>query len=312
MTLALTEIPSGSSRWCSRLAVFGLLVILVALILHRIFGMSTAVALNLVGVGILLAAAAVVSGLVATVDIWRHGRAGAARVLFGVSLGLAILTGPLLLLVAARGYPTLNDVTTDTADPPPFRTLAAARTGMANPVSYPAASFAAVQDKAYPDLRPLDVNRPPSETFDLVVEALKRLQMTVVSEEPPTEESAVGLAEAFDRTLVIGFYDDIAVRVSPIGDGEDAGSRIDLRSSSRYGQSDFGANAQRLREIMREIVARLEATVPAAGEGPADTPNKKNVKPGKGAGREKGAGRKPRDDAPPGTRRVPERKAPPP
>jgi uncharacterized protein (DUF1499 family) len=312
MTLALTEIPSGSSRWCSRLAVFALLVILVALLLHRIFAMSTAVALNLVAVGILLAAAAVVAGVVAAVDIWRNGRAGAARILFGLSLGLAILTGPLLLMVAARGYPTLNDVTTDTADPPPFRALAAARTGMANPAAYPGGRFAALQDKAYPDLQSLDVNRPPSETFDLVVEALKRLQMTVVSEEPPSEDSPIGLAEAFDRTLVVGFYDDVAVRVSPLGEGEETGSRIDLRSSSRYGRSDFGANAQRLREIMREIVARLEATVPAVGGGTLDTPNKKNVKPGKGAGREKGAGRKPRDDAPPGTRRAPERRAPPP
>jgi uncharacterized protein (DUF1499 family) len=312
MTLALTEIPPGSSRWCSRLAVFALLLILVALLLHRIFGMSTAVALNLVTVGILLAAAAVVAGAVAAVDIWRRGRAGAARIVFGVSLGLAILTGPLLLIGAARGYPTLNDVTTDTADPPAFRTLAAARTGMANPVAYPADRFAALQDKAYPDLKSLDVNRPAAETFDLVLDALKRLQMTVVAEEPPTDENPVGRAEAFDRTLVVGFYDDIAVRVSPLGEGEETGARIDLRSSSRYGRSDFGANAQRLRDIMREIVARLEATVPAAGESAADTPNKKNVKPGKGAGREKGAGRKPRDDAPPNTRRAPERKAPPP
>lgn len=310
MSVAVNEVPQGASRWSSRLAMFALALVSATALLHRFFGLSTAVAMNLAGLGFLLAALAVLLGLAAAVIVWQTGRPGAARILFGVTLGLGLLALPLLTLVVARGYPTLNDLTTDTSDPPPFRILAANRTGYANPASYPGAPFAALQQSAYPDLKPLDVPRPASETFDLVVEALKRLQMSVVSENPPTDENPVGVAEAVDRTLILGFYDDVAVRVTPLDDGDDQRARVDLRSSSRYGRSDFGANAQRLREIMREIVARLEATVTASGE--SDTRNKKTVKPAKDAGREKGAGRRSRDGAQPNIRRAPERRAPPP
>jgi uncharacterized protein (DUF1499 family) len=181
---------------------------------------------------------------------------------------------------------------------------------MANPAVYPGEAVAARQAAAYPDLVPLDVNRPAPEVFDLVIDALKRLQMSIVAEQEPTDENPIGRAEAVDRTLILGFYDDIAVRVTPVGDLSDPSARIDLRSSSRYGRSDFGANAQRLRSIMREIVARLEATVPAPGEVPSA--NKRTLKPGQSADREKGGRRKSPDDGPPGTRRAQERKAPPP
>jgi len=204
------------------------------------------------------------------------------------ALGLAILLVPALVVVAARGYPTLNDVTTDRANPPAFLALAALRTGSANPVAYPGKKFSARQQEAYPDLEPMFVNRPVSETFDLVMVSLKRLNLEVVREEPPTDEVPVGKAEAVDRTLVLGFYDDVAVRVT----GDETSARIDLRSASRYGRSDFGQNAERLRLIMREIVGRLEATVPVAGTRSAEPSGKKSLKQKKNADREKGAGRR--------------------
>lgn len=302
--------PQRSSLWCSRLAVFAVVVILAAVLLHRFFGMPTAVALNLVATGFALAAAAVLLGLIATIGVWRTGRAGAARILLGTTLGLAVLAVPASVMVLARGFPVLNDVTTDALDPPALTKAAPLRTGLANPAAYPGEAAFRLQRKAYPDLQPLDVNRSPGETFELVVDALKRLQMTVVAEDPPSEANEIGRAEAVDRTLVMGFYDDVAVRVMPHGDPEQPGSRIDLRSSSRYGRSDFGANAQRLRAIMREIVARLEATTPAAGQVP--TANKKTLKPGKTVDREKAGDRTQRDDARTNARRERERRAPPP
>jgi uncharacterized protein (DUF1499 family) len=307
---ATADTPHTSSLWCSRLAVFALVLIAAALLLHRFFGLPTAVMMNAVAAGFVLAALAFALGLIGAIRIWRTARPGAARIGFGMVLALALLAVPVSAGFMAREYPLINDVTTDTAEPPPFRTLAPLRTGMANPATYPGAAFAALQRDAYPDLKPLDVNRSPVETFDLVVDVLKRMEMSVVAEEAPDETNTVGRAEAVDRTLILGFYDDIAVRVTPAGDPAEPTARIDLRSASRYGRSDFGANAQRLRDMMREIVVRLEATVPAAGEVP--TANNKKLKPGKTADREKAGGRTSRDDARTNTRRAPERKAPPP
>ena len=309
MSEDLFEIPSAPSRWSARLSLFAVLLILAALSLHRVFGLATPVAFNVLIVAYAAAALAVALGLYASIGVWRYGKPGAARILVGAGLGLAILVSPAVVIALAKGYPELNDVTTDIADPPHYRALAEVRTGMANPVDYPREAFAELQKKSYPDLEPLLVNRPLAETFDLVVEALNRQHFTVVTEEAPTADDPIGHAEAVDRTLILGFYDDIAVRVKPV---DEANSRVDLRSSSRFGRSDFGRNALRLREILREIVARLEATVPAAGTEEQDSPNKKNVKPQKNGGRDGVAARKKQDGAPPSARRAQERKVPPP
>jgi uncharacterized protein (DUF1499 family) len=49
----------------------------------------------------------------------------------------------------------------------------------------------------------------------------------------------------------MGFTDDIVVRVAPAN----SGTRIDLRSSSRYGRSDFGVNAKRIRDYLTALRA---------------------------------------------------------
>jgi uncharacterized protein (DUF1499 family) len=147
--------------------------------------------------------------------------------------------------------------------PPLFVTLAKARWVGSNPVDYPSEKFAAIQQRAYPDLKTMPLERSREEAFELVGEAVRKLRMEIVREEEPAETNGgAGSIEAVDRTLIMGFYDDVSIRV----EGDEERARIDLRSASRFGRSDFGHNAERLRLLMREIVARLEATVPAAGE----------------------------------------------
>jgi uncharacterized protein (DUF1499 family) len=51
-----------------------------------------------------------------------------------------------------------------------------------------------------------------------------------------------GRIEATATTLWFGFKDDVVVRITPVP----GGSRIDVRSVSRVGRSDVGANAERI------------------------------------------------------------------
>ena len=69
------------------------------------------------------------------------------------------------------------------------------------------------------------------------------------------------MLEATDQTLIVGFTDDIVIRV----EGSATRSRIDVRSASRYGTFDFGQNAARVRRFLAEVQARAEATSPVAG-----------------------------------------------
>ena len=254
----IKETTSRFAVWCVSVALFSAALILSALFLHRLFSIPTPVALNLLKLSILGGLFALVLGTLAAVDIWRNGSRGFSRVVLGGLISLCVVAWPLLLLSKINAAPEINDVTTDTASPPPFETLAARRAPGANVPEYPGELFARQQQQAFPDLKPLLINRSVAEAYEVSVDAIRRLGMNIVSSKPPGDETpAQGYIEAYDRTLIWGFYDDVAVRVS----GNRLSARIDVRSASRYGRHDLGRNAERTRRLLREIVARLEATV---------------------------------------------------
>jgi uncharacterized protein DUF1499 len=249
-----------SARWASRIAVFAVGLLLVTLALHRFSAMPTPLALNLFVVGLAGAGLAVLVGLWAAARIWVTGDAGAGSAALGILLALAALAGPLGHAATHYDRPPINDATTDTANPPAFAALAQRPKG-ANPAAYPGSAFAELQAKAYPDLRTLVLERSVEEAFELVEEAVRRLRWRVVAEEPPMPPSAgraaePGIIEATEQTLLVGFTDDIVIRI----EGGPKRARIDARSASRFGGADFGENAARLRRLMAEIRARSEVT----------------------------------------------------
>lgn len=239
--------------WCSRIALFSLLLAGFSLFLHRLFDLSTPTFFVYLGAAWFQAFSALLLGIAAFVTLWRERSQGAARIFLGGGVGLVISLTPLILLVVARETPMLNDVTTNTSDPPSYKTLEKERRGIANPSRYPVSEFATLQQKAYPDLQSLEIKRSVQDTYDLVLEILQRFQMKVIMAEPPTDQLPVGRIEAVHRTLLIGFYNDLVIRIR----GDRTRSLIDLRSSSRYGKSDFGYNAQLLRSLMRELTSKL-------------------------------------------------------
>jgi uncharacterized protein (DUF1499 family) len=251
----------ASARWSCRLALFSASLILVTLALHRFAPLSTPLALNLFVTGLGGAAFAFLIGLVALARIWITGHAGAGAMAVGLVLPFIVLAGPLGYLATHLDLPRINDVTTDTASPPAFQALAGRPDG-ANAAAYPGRAFAELQAKAYPDLRPLVLERPVDEAYELVEEAVRRLRWQVVAAEPPTggQGAKAGWIEATEQTLLVGFTDDIVVRIQ----GGPSQARIDVRSASRYGRFDFGANASRLRRFLAEVRTRDELTPPAA------------------------------------------------
>jgi hypothetical protein len=91
-----------------------------------------------------------------------------------------------------------------------FSQLAAQRPADANRIVEPDLTAAEIQEKAYPDLRPMELERSATETFDIVHEAVKRIGWTIVLNEPPGEQP--GRIEATDRTMIMGYTDDVLVR----------------------------------------------------------------------------------------------------
>lgn len=278
--LAIPEREPAASRWATRAALFAFGLIVAAAFLHRVFGMPTPVAFNLFVVALGVALLSILFALAAAIIIWQTGRPGTPRVLFAVCLSLVLLAGPLLYLVWVRDHPLVSDITTDIVDPPPFTTVSKFRGPGSNPIAYDRARAAEEQMLAYPDIRPMRIDRSSEEVFALVVDAVKRLKMHPEREEAPDiDTGSAGVIEAVDRTLLMGFYDDVAIRVS--GNAETA--RVDIRSAARFGSGDMGRNAERVRELMKEIRARLDATVPTVVDARQKGSQQGETKPERGS-----------------------------
>ncbi len=264
-----TIIVEPIARWAGRSALAAVLLVIITLALHRLFSFPTAIALNMFAVAFAGAGFAIVLAILALIRIWFKGRAGAWKAAGGLIFGALILLWPLAQLPTLRSLPSINDITTDWASPPRFTQLSRNRGDGANKPNYAGEAVARQQIAAYPDIRPLAVDRSVEEVYEVVLALIRGrrgLGWKVAFEEPPTIRPAKpGLIEATERTLVLGFTDDIAIRVS----GDDKSARVDIRSASRFGKHDLGANASRIRRFTRELQSRLESVSPfgVAGRG---------------------------------------------
>ena len=142
----------------------------------------------------------------------------------------------------------IHDISTDIEAPPPFIAVLPAREAAhAATVVHPGARLASLQRAAYPDIVPLMLALPPDEAYRralVTAEAMPR--WTIIA-----RDREAGRIEASGRTRWIGFTDDVVIRVTALG----AGSRVDMRSLSRIGQGDLGANAKRIRTYLTALRA---------------------------------------------------------
>lgn len=195
-------------------------------------------------VGMLLALLLGILGLIRTRA--GSGRSGRGSAWLGTALGLALFL--ILALSAGPGLraPAIHDITTNIEDPPRFSDAVRDAEGRRNGIEYPdgGPQVPELQREAYPDLQPIRLEVPPEEAFSRAEQAARELGWTVTRRAPER-----GTLEAYDVSAVFRFADDIAVRVRP----RDPGSVVDVRSSSRVGRGDLGANAARIRAFRREI-----------------------------------------------------------
>jgi len=164
--------------------------------------------------------------------------------ILALCFGLAAAAPPIILLGHAKSVPPIHDITTDAFDPPQFVALAGLRAAVPNGAKYGGMDIAAKQQKGYPDIKSVILKDAPQKAMQSAIDAARSCGWEVVSSDAPT-----GRIEATDTTLWFGFKDDIIVRVRPDG----TGSRVDVRSVSRVGDSDLGANAKRVREYLGRL-----------------------------------------------------------
>lgn len=144
----------------------------------------------------------------------------------------------------AREVPPIHDITTDLGDPPAFVAILPLRADAPNPPEYKGERIAAQQRAAYPDIQPLQLEADPGTAFSRALEAARAMGWELVS-----ADSAAGRIEATATTRWFGFKDDVVIRLTPDG----SRTRVDVRSKSRVGGSDVGANAARIRAYLGRL-----------------------------------------------------------
>jgi uncharacterized protein (DUF1499 family) len=171
----------------------------------------------------------------------------------GVAVGIvALVIGGLIAYVPLHyegmlgKYPPIDDITTDTADPPAFgpAVVALRQADGGNPSTYQGAKIAKQQRRAYPDIAPLSLSIASAQAFSAALDTARRMGWRIVE-----QDRAAGRIEASDRSRWFGFTDDIVIRITATG----SGCHIDMRSASRHGRGDFGVNAARIRAYMRRL-----------------------------------------------------------
>jgi len=176
----------------------------------------------------------------------RGGVAGRGRAWFAVAAGVAVLAALLSGALAGRGLPRINDITTNPDDPPVFEAAAREEANRERDLAYPA-DFAAQQRAGYPDLAPIALPVPPADAFERARRAAGALGWEITMADP-----ARGVIEARSVSRLFRFVDDLAIRVRPAG----GGSVVDVRSKSRDGRGDLGANARRIRAFEESLLSR--------------------------------------------------------
>ena len=247
--LIIEEPYSRPAKWSPRVAWFSLAASLLTALLIRWGRVGYDEGFVALGAGVGLALLAVLLSLVAFVRIWQEGRQGLGSAIKGMLLAGLVLAYPALMAVKAATLPVINDISTDTENPPSFsrsRIALEARGGRVPPDVSP--EVRELQRQAYVLIAPLTLDVDPLEAFSLVQKAAANLGWNVIEAVPPGGRQGAGRLEAIDRTFALKLPDDITVRIRPRADG----SRIDIRSASRVGRHDLGGNARRIRAFLEE------------------------------------------------------------
>ena len=225
------------ARWASSLAAAGVVLFVIGPLLAHVGTLPALGGFLVFGIGGLFGLIAFVLGLIAAARGAGTGR--------GLVIGAAVSAVFVAMALPGRGVPRINDITTDTSNPPQFVTATTLPANHGRDMAYPGATFAEQQHAGYPDLGPLRMTVPPDEAFKRVEAAVRGMPDFEISRVDPATHALEGIA----TTRLFRFHDDFVIEVRPDG----TGSLVEMRSKSRDGKGDVGANAARIRAVFAKL-----------------------------------------------------------
>jgi uncharacterized protein (DUF1499 family) len=206
----------------------GLLPTMLAFMAYGIANVAFAVSILVILVGILLS----------------KGTAASSRTWTLFALAIVVIGMGASKMRDSSGAPGIHDITTDVNNPPAFNAIVELRKDAPNPPEYAGADTAKQQQDAFPNLTTLEISKPANEVFLLAQQAAADMGWEIVA-----VDVAAGIIEATATTTWFRFKDDVVIRISASG----MDTTVDVRSKSRVGQGDMGANARRIRVFLEAL-----------------------------------------------------------
>src|SRR6202158_5217702 len=238
-----SEPVSSLASWARNLAVFSVVAVLVSIVIVRFGFLEMKPPLATFFGALACAGLSILVGLAAFVAIWQNGSRGMSRILLALLIDAVMLAYPAYLGLQYRKLPAIHDITTDPIHPPRFHGAAALRVGHGtNTAVYAGLYSAELQRLYYPDIETVELEVPVQRAYEVTLQLVTKRTWLVLDERAPQLPRRIGRIEAVARTPIMGFREDVSIRVAPDGEG----SRVDIRSSSRYFDSDLGSNAARI------------------------------------------------------------------
>ena len=252
----LSEPVSRLASWSRNLAVFAVVAVLVSIVIVRFGFLEIKPALATFFGALACAGLSILVGIAGAAMIWQSGERGMGRILLALLIDATLLAYPAYLGLQYRKLPAIHDITTDPIDPPRFEALARLRSGDgANPAVYAGLYSAEQQRIAYPEIETVELEMPVQRAYEVTLAIVNKRKWTVIDERSPQPPRRIGRIEAVAHTPIMGFREDVSIRIT--ADGDD--SRVDIRSSSRYFESDLGSNAARITKLIDDINTAAEA-----------------------------------------------------
>jgi uncharacterized protein (DUF1499 family) len=233
--------------WSRRCAFFSLAATAIAIVIVRSGFLEIVPALATFAGALVFAGFSIMLAFGAFVVIWRDGSGGLGHAVMALGIGAALLAYPAYLGAKAYRLPMINDVTTDPIDPPRFDVVAQLRPP--GSAAYAGLYAAEQQREAYPDVEPLDLSSNAQAAYDAALQVITKRKWRIMAERPPQAGRRDGQIEAIARTPIMGFREDVSLRIRTTR----GGVRIDVRSASRLTRHDLGSNAARVKSLLDDI-----------------------------------------------------------
>lgn len=212
------------------------------------FGLTTPfIGFTFFAVGLFFGAVALLFSIIALLIMLfsPRRRSGLPRAILGGALGLVVVV-PVLVVAMTHPYPAINDITTDTKNPPEFVHAQELPANRGRAMKYDAATYAQVQENAavYHDLGPLKLDASPDDAYKKAEIIAGEVTTWDITSRDPQKRMIEGVA----TSALFRFQDDFVIEVRP---AEGGGSLVEMRSKSRVGKGDLGSNYNRIKDFFR-------------------------------------------------------------